>query len=115
MDGGNGAIVHLLDLKKIFDTVNHKNRNCYWTLNRYRIRDIAFEWFCRYLLSLSQAAVYNGTEFEMKELPQGSNQLYFPIYGAVHGRKAFKHVVVKTYNYILQNVNTGSPVTIFRA
>ena len=34
-----------------------------------------------------------------------TDQLYIPIYGTVRGQKSFKYVAVRTWNYILQNVN----------
>ena len=44
-----------------------------------------------------------------------TDQLYIPIYGTVHGQKSFKYAGVRTWNYILQNVNTRCPIGTFKS
>ena len=41
--------------------------------------------------------------------------LYIPIYGTVRGQKSFKYVGVRTWSYILQNVNTRCPIGTFKS
>ena len=43
------------------------------------------------------------------------NQLYIPIYGTVRGQKSFKNAGVRTWNYILQNINTTCPIGSFKS
>ena len=44
-----------------------------------------------------------------------TDQLYIPIYGTVRGQKSFKYAGVRTWNYILQNVNTRCPICTFKS
>ena len=44
-----------------------------------------------------------------------TNHLYIPIYGTVRGQKSFKYVGVRTWNYILQNVNTRCSIGTFKS
>ena len=44
-----------------------------------------------------------------------TDQLYIPIYGTVRGQKSFKYAGVRTWNYILQSVNTRCPIGTFKS
>ena len=63
-----------LDLKKTFDTVNHKI--LLWKLNHYGIRDITNDWFKSFLVNRTQYINVNGSnsnpEKVMYGVPQGS-------------------------------------------
>ena len=84
MDSGliNGVL--FLDLKKAFDTVDHKI--LLKKLEMYGIRDIALEWFCFYLHLRTQVCRINNTTSTIKKIrcgvPQGSDlgPLLFLIY-----------------------------------
>ena len=63
-----------LDLKKAFDTVNHKillNK-----LYHYGIRGNLFKWFESYLTNISQYVLFNGNKSYIRDVtcgvPQGS-------------------------------------------
>ena len=43
------------------------------------------------------------------------NQRYIPIYGTVRGQKSCKHIGVRAWNYILQNIHTRCPIGSFKS
>ena len=63
-----------LDLKKAFDTVDHKILLC--KLKHYGFRGLAYNWFQNYLMGRKQYVCINGDDSEMRNLncgiPQGS-------------------------------------------
>ena len=63
-----------LDLKKAFDTVNHKILLC--KLKHYGFRGLAYNWFKNYLTGRTQYVCINGVDSDMQDLccgiPQGS-------------------------------------------
>ena len=75
MDKGliNGVL--FLDLKKAFDTVNHKI--LLTKLEMYGIRGCSLEWFRSYFMNRKQVCAINGKLSEEKQIncgvPQGSN------------------------------------------
>ena len=75
MDKGliNGVL--FLDLKKAFDTVNHKILLA--KLEMYGIRGCSLEWFRSYFMNRKQVCAINGKLFDEKQVncgvPQGSN------------------------------------------
>ena len=75
MDKGliNGVL--FLDLKKAFDTVNHKI--LFTKLEMYGIRGCSFEWFRSYFMNRRQVCAINGKLSDEKQIncgvPQGSN------------------------------------------
>ena len=74
LDNGDIAITILLDLKKAFDTVNH--RILLQKLNAYGIRGNLLKWFESYLTGRSQYVVYDGIKSDIYNVtcgvPQGS-------------------------------------------
>ena len=74
LDNGDIAITILLDLKKAFDTVNH--RILLQKLNVYGIRANMLKWFESYLTGRSQYVVYDGIKSDIYNVtcgaPQGS-------------------------------------------
>ena len=74
LDNGDIAIAILLDLKKAFDTVNH--RILLQKLNAYGIRGNMLKWFGSYLTGRSQYVVYEGVKSDIYNVtcgvPQGS-------------------------------------------
>ena len=44
-----------------------------------------------------------------------TDHLYIPIYGTVRGQKSFKFVGARTWNYLLQKVNTRCPIGTFKS
>jgi hypothetical protein len=63
-----------LDLRKAFDTVNHKI--LLEKLYKYGVRGVAYNWLASYLLNRSQFTIYNGIESNISKIncgvPQGS-------------------------------------------
>ena len=72
MDSGliNGVL--FLDLKKAFDTVDHKI--LLKKLEMYGIRDIALEWFCSYLHLRTQVCRINNTTSTINKITCGVRQ-----------------------------------------
>ena len=74
LDNGNIAVAILLDLKKAFDTVDHKIllKKGY----AYGIRGIFLKWFESYLSGRTQYVVFDGVQSETHRVdcgvPQGS-------------------------------------------
>ena len=74
LDSGDFIIGVFIDLKKVFDTVNHhillKKRFC------YGIRGCILKWFECYLTDISQFVTYDGIQSEINSVkcgvPQGS-------------------------------------------
>ena len=52
---------------------------------------------------------------ELDTLNATTDHLYIPIFGTVRGQKSFKYIGVRTWNYILQNVNTKCPIGTFKS
>ena len=75
LDEGNFVFGIYIDLKKAFDTVQH--RTLLYKLQHYGIRGLALQWFESYLSKRKQYVVTNNTQSDMLELceygvPQGS-------------------------------------------
>ena len=75
LDEGNFVFGIYIDLKKAFDTVQH--RTLLYKLQHYGIRGLARQWFESYLSKRKQYVVTNNTQSDMLELceygvPQGS-------------------------------------------
>ena len=74
LDNGNFAVAILLDLKKAFDTVDHKI--LLKKLYAYGIRGIFLKWFESYLSGRTQYVVFDGVQSETHRVdcgvPQGS-------------------------------------------
>ena len=74
LDNGNFAVAILLDLKKAFDTVDHKI--LLKKLYAYGIRGIFLKWFESYLSGKTQYVVFDGVQSETHRVdcgvPQGS-------------------------------------------
>ena len=74
LDGSNIVISLFIDLKKAFDTVQH--RILLRKLYAYGIRGILLKWFESYLTDRSQYVIYDGVESEIRPVecgvPQGS-------------------------------------------
>ena len=74
LDNGNIAVAILLDLKKAFDTVDHKI--LLKKLYAYGIRGIFLKWFESYLSGRTQYVVFDGVQPEKHRVdcraPQGS-------------------------------------------
>ena len=74
LDNGNIAVAILLDLKKAFDTVDHKI--LLKKLYAYGIRGIFLKWFESYLSGRTQYVVFDGVQSETHRVdcgvPQGS-------------------------------------------
>ena len=74
IDNGMYGCGIFIDLKKAFDTVNHKILLS--KLEHYGIRDVALKWFESYLSNRKQFVVINGEKSDFKNIlcgvPQGS-------------------------------------------
>ena len=84
IDNGKFGCGIFIDLKKAFDTVNHKI--LLTKLEHYGIRNEIFKWFESYLTGRKQYVFFNGESSDLKEItcgvPQGSvlGPLLFLIY-----------------------------------
>ena len=115
LDNGDVVIGVFLDLKKAFDTVNHKifkNK-----LYHYGIRVNVLKWFESYLTNRSQFVLFNGNKSDIRDVtcgvPQGSilGPLLFILYindFAKVSDKLFYVLLQMTLMYFLngKNINT---------
>ena len=72
LDNGDIAKTISLDLKKAFDTVNH--RNLLQKLNTYDIRGNKSKWFESYLTGRSQYGIYEGVKSDIYNVTCGVPQ-----------------------------------------
>ncbi len=75
MDNINNGLVNgvcFFDLKKCFDTIDHKL--LLYKLERYGVRDTALNWFENYLSNRSQAVSVNGSVSTFEPVPTGVPQ-----------------------------------------
>ena len=88
LDEGNYVFGIYIDLKKAFDTVQHKI--LLHKLQYYGIRRLAFHWFETCLSKRKQFVVINYTQSDISDLceygvPQGSVLVHVPNFGGLSG------------------------------
>jgi hypothetical protein len=97
IDKGEKVVCAFLDLRKAFDTINHKvllNK-----LMKYGVKDREYDWFAYYLSGRSQFVSYQDVQSDKRSISYGVPQ------GSVLGPTLF-NVYINGISYVCENSNT---------